>query len=219
MDCLRQEGTAHLTYFTQTVPPTAAPAPIRRYNKSRALRPRSSRPGDSAAALDIGGEDDARIRSGSVEDILTPDGEEADKDGLEDDAETLAASGRPVKPLPKSKGKARAKSPQTRAPQTGSHTGPSLPRGSSNGIHSLPTVGIHHRHCAVPLYFPVERVERLTHPEKRVAPPRTTPTNNLAFNQTAQDRVHRAGDAMLAPSSSGGLWGDRPRCKEAIEVS
>ncbi|KZP21268.1 hypothetical protein FIBSPDRAFT_825792 [Athelia psychrophila] len=92
-----------------------------------------------------------------------------------------------------------------------------LPRGSSNRIHSLPAVDIHHRHCAVQLYFPVERVERLTHPEKRVAPPRTTPTNNLAFNQTAQDRVHRAGDAMLAPSSSGGLWGDRPRCMEAIE--
>ncbi|KZP21265.1 hypothetical protein FIBSPDRAFT_953770 [Athelia psychrophila] len=105
---------------------------------SQALRPRSSRPSDSATgtALDIGDEDDAvrRIRSGSLEDILPSDDEAAEEDSLEDDAETLAASGRPVKPLPKSKGKAKAKSPQTRAPQTGPHAGPSLPRTPRTGF-------------------------------------------------------------------------------------
>ncbi|KZP17414.1 hypothetical protein FIBSPDRAFT_934093 [Athelia psychrophila] len=42
------------------------------------------------------------IRSGRLEDFLTPDYEEDEEDGLEDDAESLAAGDRSVKPLPKS---------------------------------------------------------------------------------------------------------------------
>ncbi|KZP17402.1 hypothetical protein FIBSPDRAFT_747150, partial [Athelia psychrophila] len=142
---------------------------------------------------------------------------------------------RPAKPPPKSKGKAKAKSPQT------SHAGPFLPRGSSNGIHSLPTVGIRHRHRAVTLYFPVERVERLTPPAKLFAPPwttptdddtgdrgpRTTPTNNLTFNRRYRIMFIGAGDAMLAPSSSRSFWGtelgagkrlEPPKCRPRIHT-
>ncbi|KZP17405.1 hypothetical protein FIBSPDRAFT_973574 [Athelia psychrophila] len=58
-------------------------------------------------------------------------------------------------------------------------------------MYSTLTVSIHHRHRAVPLYFPVKRVESLTRPAKLIAPPQATPMNNFTLNQTVQDTVHR----------------------------
>ncbi|KZP17413.1 hypothetical protein FIBSPDRAFT_30821 [Athelia psychrophila] len=42
-------------------------------------------------------------------------------------------------------------------------------------MYSLPTISIHHCHPAVPLYFPVKRIERLTRPATL---PRCSSTRN-----------------------------------------
>lgn len=205
---------------------------------SRALRPRSSRPSYSFA-LDISDEENAGpsntmvidqdADSGSefeaekvdpIEDDPTADSDEDEEDDFMDDAESLAPSDRPVKPLPKSKGKGKAKvlKPETQrafAPRAG----PSLPRGSTSKMYSLPTVSIHHRHRAVPLYFPIKRIDRLTHPAKLFEPARTMPTNNLTFNPTVQDRVHKGLGFNVGPGPLWELLEDRAWYKEAIDVA
>ncbi|KZP21258.1 hypothetical protein FIBSPDRAFT_953767 [Athelia psychrophila] len=70
--------------------------------------------------------------------------------------QSLASRARPVNPLPQVERESQIPKTQwTGAP----HAGPYLRRSSSNKMYSLPTVSIHHRHHAVPLYFPAKRVE------------------------------------------------------------
>ncbi|KAF7986658.1 hypothetical protein HWV62_26496 [Athelia sp. TMB] len=203
---------------------------------TRALRARKSRPNYSTL-LEIGDEDDAepstamvidnevdsgsefeadKAEPGSPEDL--PEDEEIDEDSANDDIESLTGSDRSVKPLPKSKGQSKAKAKTLKAKtETQPRAGPSLSRGSSNKMYSLPTVSIHHRHRAVPLYFPVKRVDRLTECAKLFTPSLTTSTNNLTTNMTVQDRVHRGLGYNVGPGPLWEMLEDRAWYKEAIE--
>lgn len=160
---------------------------------------------------------------GTPDDISHPeDDEEEDGETLDalDDTESLAASERPVKPLPKAKGKAKAKDTKIDAQRTTaapSQAGPSLPRGAASKIYSLPALSIHHRHRAVPLFYPTGRVARLTQPVQLFEPPRTIPTNNFTSTSTVHDRVNKAWGYNIG---SGPLWElleDRAWYKEAID--
>ncbi|EGN95834.1 hypothetical protein SERLA73DRAFT_13040, partial [Serpula lacrymans var. lacrymans S7.3] len=85
-------------------------------------------------------------------------------------------------------------------------------------MYALPTPSIHHRHRAVPVYFPNTKVERLESLPPLFGPTKIVATNNFTSNTTVTERLSKAWGYNVGAGPLWDLMEDRSSFKEAADV-
>lgn len=165
--------------------------------------------GESESDFELQGDEKAENVQESGEEDDEEDNEDDEIDEIDDEDEAL---------VEKKGGKAKSTPLKLRKPTArwkGKESATSTPK-TSTKKKSSSTPSIHHRHRAVPLYTPIERVERLTTRPKLFSPPSITLTNGYTTNTKISDRVSKSWGFNVGAGPLWDLAEDRGWYKEAI---